>query len=80
MTIAWVVYVVIAGTLIVLGARAADSALALAGRSTRWIWGLALVGLTVMAIAAPQAPSAAIVVTDVVPARSVATPQIGVPV
>ena len=71
MTIAWVVYLVFAGTLIVLGARAADSALALSGRSTRWIWMCALVGLAVMAIVAPRARSVEIVALDSMPASSV---------
>ena len=54
MSIAWVLYVLLVGALFALGARAVASAVGLAGRSTRWVWAAALVGIAVLAIVAPR--------------------------
>src|SRR5688500_8576467 len=54
MSIAWVLYVLLVGALFALGARAIASAVGLAGRSTRWVWAAALIGIAVLAIVAPR--------------------------
>jgi hypothetical protein len=55
MTITWILYVLLVGTLFALGAAALASALQLSGRPTRWAWCAALIGTVVLAAAAPGA-------------------------
>jgi beta-lactamase regulating signal transducer with metallopeptidase domain len=64
MTIAWILYVLLVGTLLALGAGAVASALSLAGRSTRWVWAASLLGVAVLAAAAPRATSLRMVATE----------------
>ncbi|HEU4720801.1 MAG TPA: M56 family metallopeptidase [Gemmatimonadaceae bacterium] len=64
MTIAWVLYVLLVGVLLALGARAVASALGLAGRSTRWVWATALIGIAALAAVAPRERSIEIAAMD----------------
>lgn len=57
MTIAWVVYVLVIGTLLALAASALATALRHLGRSTRFAYAAALAGLLVLAVLAPRATS-----------------------
>jgi hypothetical protein len=61
MTAAWTIYLLVAGTLLAFGARAAASALGTAGRSTRWAWAAALAGVLALGAVAPRARSFGIV-------------------
>ena len=56
MTIAWMLYVLLVGTLVVAGAAAVASALLLAGRATRWAWAASLAAVALFAMAALSAP------------------------
>jgi beta-lactamase regulating signal transducer with metallopeptidase domain len=54
MSAAWVVYLLVAGTFLALGASAVASALSAAGRSTRWGWAAALGALLALGVVAPR--------------------------
>ena len=64
MTIVWMLYVLLVGALLALGARAVASALGLAGRSTRWVWATALIGIAALAAVAPRQRSVDIAAMD----------------
>ena len=64
MTTAWVLYVLLVGTLLAAAARSVASALALAGRSTRWVWATALIVIGALAVIAPRERSVEIAATD----------------
>jgi len=57
MTIAWLLYVLVVGSLLAVAARALASALGGVGRPTRWVWTGALAGLAALAIVAPTRPT-----------------------
>jgi beta-lactamase regulating signal transducer with metallopeptidase domain len=54
---AWVVYLLVAGTLLALGARAVAATVSLTGRSTRWVWAATLAGVLALGLVAPRARS-----------------------
>jgi beta-lactamase regulating signal transducer with metallopeptidase domain len=54
---AWIVYVVVVGTLLAVAAKAAASAAAGAGLPTRWAWSAALAGVVALAAIAPSTPA-----------------------
>ncbi|HEV7990892.1 MAG TPA: M56 family metallopeptidase [Gemmatimonadaceae bacterium] len=64
MTIAWILYVLLVGTLLAVGAAAVASAMSLAGRSTRWVWTASLAGIAAFAIVAPKVRPLAVVTTQ----------------
>ena len=71
----WVVYLIVAGTLLAVAANAVTAALSLAGRSTRWTWAATLLGIVALGIVAPRAPSVQLVMANAVGATAeAATP------
>ena len=64
MSIAWLLYLLLVGALLALGARAAASALGLARRSTRWVWATALIGIAALAAVAPGERSIEVAAMD----------------
>jgi beta-lactamase regulating signal transducer with metallopeptidase domain len=71
-SIAWLLYLLLVGAFLALGAGAVASALVLLGRSTRWVWATALVSLVALAIAAPRSRSVEIVPAGTTITRAVA--------
>ncbi|MDB4881466.1 MAG: putative rane protein [Gemmatimonadetes bacterium] len=55
MSAAWIVYLLVAGTLLALSGRAVASMLSLGGRSTRWVWAATLAGILALGLVAPRA-------------------------
>jgi beta-lactamase regulating signal transducer with metallopeptidase domain len=68
----WIVYLLLAGTLLALGARATAETLSLAGRSTRWVWAATLAGIVALGLLAPRARSDAVMATTTTTTTSVA--------
>ena len=64
MTIAWMLYVLLVGTLLAIGAVAVASALTLRGRATRWVWAATLMGIASFAVVAPRVQSVSIAVAE----------------
>jgi len=54
MTAAWMLYLLLVGTLMTLAARLLATALRAFGRPTRWVWAGALAGVLVLALVAPR--------------------------
>jgi beta-lactamase regulating signal transducer with metallopeptidase domain len=54
MTIAWILYVLLVGTLLACAALATDGILRRAALPARWVWLAALAGIVALAIAAPR--------------------------
>jgi beta-lactamase regulating signal transducer with metallopeptidase domain len=54
MSIGWLLYVLVTGTLLALAASAAAAALARNGRPTRWVWSAAILGTVALAVIAPR--------------------------
>ena len=80
MSTALIVYLLIAGTLLALGAHAVASALSLAGRATRWVWAATLVGILALGLVAPLTRSLSVVTTTgAMPAAAVSHPQAAAP-
>jgi beta-lactamase regulating signal transducer with metallopeptidase domain len=69
-------YVLLVGALVAFGARSVAAALALAGRSTRWTWAAALLGITALAVLAPREHSIRLAADDVGNARTEAAAPI----
>jgi len=55
MSAAWMLYLLLVGTLIALAARLLASAMRTFGLPTRWVWAGALAGVVVLAFVAPLA-------------------------
>jgi beta-lactamase regulating signal transducer with metallopeptidase domain len=73
---AWLVYLLVAGTLLTLAARATAETLSLAGRSTRWVWAATLAGILALGLVAPRARSVEVVAATMATTTSVA-PAVG---
>lgn len=71
MTTAWILYMLLVGLLLALGARAVATALSLGARGTRWAWALALAGLVVLAVVAPRERSITVIATTNISAAQV---------
>ena len=54
MTIAWMLYVLLVGTLLACGALAVDGILRRTSLPTRWVWVVALAGIVGLAVLAPR--------------------------
>ncbi|MEO8564599.1 MAG: M56 family metallopeptidase [bacterium] len=83
MTISWMLYVLLVGTLLAACAVAVASALTLARRATRWVWATTLVAIAVFAVVVPRASTITMVQTHEravrsVPTDAIATPESGV--
>ena len=57
MTVAWMLYVLLVGVLLALGALAVDGILQRTALATRWVWVVALAGIVVLAVLAPRSPA-----------------------
>jgi beta-lactamase regulating signal transducer with metallopeptidase domain len=55
MTTAWMLYLLLIGTLLACGALAVDGGLRRTSLSTRWVWGCAMAGIVILALAKPRA-------------------------
>jgi beta-lactamase regulating signal transducer with metallopeptidase domain len=79
MTFAWILYVLLVGTLLAVAAAAVASALELAGRATRWAWCSALIATVVLALAAPAVARREIAPTPMIAAVSTPAARIEAP-
>ena len=74
MTIAWILYVLLVGTLLAASAGAVASAMRALGRPTRWVWAGALGGIVALAVVAPRQPASRLrEPSDVIEPRSALT-------